>query len=69
MGEEAPSTEVPMEAAERVAVTGVELRVVGGSLDLKREIGKDLELCCHSTGKLCSLRFSQGALCLGLLSL
>jgi histone-arginine methyltransferase CARM1 len=53
-------SEAAVKATETVVVRGVGLRVVGGSLDVKREVGKDLELCCNSTSKLCSLRFSTG---------
>ena len=62
-------SEAAVEAAETVVVRGVGLRVVGGGLDVKREVGKDLELCCNSTSKLCSLRFSTGELSLTPLSL
>ena len=51
-----------METAGQVRVAGVELRVVGGRLEVKREVGKDLELCCDTHRKTCSLSFSQGQL-------
>ena len=45
-----------------VRVTGVVLRVVGGSLDVKREVGKELEVRCGARRKLCCVQFHRGEL-------
>ena len=45
-----------------VRVTGVELRVVGGSLDVKRELGKQLEVRCEAHSKPCCVQFYRGEL-------
>ena len=45
-----------------VRVSGVELRVVGGTLDVKKEVGKELEVRCEPRSKLCCVQFYRGEL-------
>ena len=47
-------------AAREVRASGVELGVVGGRLNAKREVGKDLEVRCESRDKICSVQFRRG---------
>ena len=50
------------DSPRELRVTGVELRVVGGSLDVKREVGKELEVACEARNKLCCVQFYKGEL-------
>lgn len=58
--EEALADEAAVEPSQDVRVSGVELRMVGGRLNVKREMGKDLQVCCESRDKLCSVQFCRG---------
>ena len=54
--DEGGSTEPPRE----VRAAGVELRVVGASLTVRREVGKDLEVRSEARSKHCCIFFHSG---------
>ena len=53
---------VDLEPTQDVGAAGVELRLVGGDLSVKREVGKELEVRLESRNKLCCVQFFLGEL-------
>lgn len=49
-----------VEPSGGVRATGVEVLLVGGRLNVKRELGKGLDVCCESRDKLCYVQFYRG---------
>lgn len=59
-GSELASVKAAVEQSLCVTVTGVSLRIVGGSLVVKKDLGKDLDVVCEAQNKVCCVQYYRG---------